>query len=60
MNDIIERAKELNRRLTSLLNDPQPGLISWCICFHETLVSIGKLSGTNKAAGVDNVNNKKD
>jgi hypothetical protein len=60
MNNIIEQAKELNRRLTNLLDDPQPGLISWCICFHETLVSLGKLSGTNKVAGVDSVNNKKD
>ncbi len=60
MNKIIEQAKELNRRLTLLLDDPQPGLLSWCIVLHETLVALGKLSGTNKVSGIDSVNIKKD
>lgn len=51
MKEIIEKAQELNRRLSSLLNDPQPGLLSWCILLHETLCSLGKLSGTNKVTG---------
>ncbi len=53
MDNLIEKAKELNRVLSSLLEDPQPGMLSWCMALHETLISLGKLSGTNKHFGYD-------
>ncbi len=48
MNDLIEKAKELNLKLSVLLKNPEPETISWCMSLHETLISLGKLSGTNK------------
>ena len=33
----LEKIKELNRRLTALLDDPQEGRASWCIALGQVL-----------------------
>jgi hypothetical protein len=36
----IKRLKELSNRLSSLLDDPQPGFVSWCISLNEVMSSL--------------------
>ncbi len=36
----IKELKELNRRLTALLDDPQPGLASWCVLLGRTMTDL--------------------
>ncbi len=36
----LERIKQLNDQLTILVQDPQPGLIGWCLTLHETMNSL--------------------
>lgn len=33
----LEELQELNRRLTGLLADPQPGLMAWCDALGEVM-----------------------
>lgn len=40
----IEELKELNQKLTSLLNDPQPGLITWHECVAEVLGEMAEIT----------------
>jgi hypothetical protein len=40
MNDNISKLKELNRQLTVLLDDPQPGLFMWNEAMYKTLTKI--------------------
>ena len=33
----LERLQELNRRLSELLDDPQPGLALWCLSLGKVM-----------------------
>jgi hypothetical protein len=45
----IEELKELNRRLTALLDDPQPGLMSWCMALERVMSAlVAGWTGENK------------
>ena len=41
----LKELKDLNRRLTSLLDDPQPGLFTWCESFSDVCYQIGMYCG---------------
>lgn len=48
MNDAtpgIDELRELNRKLSLLLDDPQPGLFSWRIMLSETLMDMANYAG---------------
>lgn len=36
----LEQLKEYNRRLSALLEDPQPGLISWNMFLHDVMTQM--------------------
>ena len=36
----IEELKEITRRLTALLDDPQPGLFSWNLCLGKVMTEL--------------------
>ena len=38
----LEELKELNRQLTMLLEDPQPGLFMWQIALYRVIEKIGE------------------
>lgn len=46
----LDKLKELNRRLTALLADPQPGFMSWQGFLHEVLTEIASFVGRNPSA----------
>lgn len=43
MNETIEEYRELVRKLKALLDDPHPGLSSWCLMFGATMNSLMEL-----------------
>jgi len=38
----LEELKELNRQLTVLLEDPQPGITTWQIALYRVIEKIGE------------------
>lgn len=46
----LDRLRELNRRLTALLDDPQPGLFSWCQCLAEVMRDLAGMWTTGRPA----------
>jgi hypothetical protein len=43
MNESIEKYRELVRQLSVLLEDPQPGLMTWCTMFADTMDRLADL-----------------
>lgn len=41
----IEELQDLNKRLTALLDDPQPGLFTWCEMLWKVLAELGSVTG---------------
>jgi hypothetical protein len=49
MAKVLDELKELNRKLTSLLADPQPGLATWSLALGKVLHDMGKFSASMPA-----------
>jgi hypothetical protein len=41
----LDELRELNRRLTGLLDDPHPGLVTWMMMLSETLMKMADYAG---------------
>lgn len=51
----LEKLKRLNDRLTSLLNEPEPGLYGWQMTLAEVVAKIALFSGHNPSAFDDSL-----
>ena len=53
----IDELRDLNRKLASLLDDPQPGIATWRMCLNKLLMQMADYAGMGRVSAFGDLRN---